>query len=311
MSKNYLYLGISIALVAMLSAATFFNFSSKENKPLVANVTENITKVGETITTSTSVNANKKHTDYEVVKDTEAVSPKATVNSDLNYKIFSSSDRSAEFVKENVAILADILDISNSGERDIIASIARRHAENAKKSSDDFNSLLTEASALNSLAIKEGKLSDENKARLASIDAELLHYGEEARKKVIAAQDEIRNVLDPDQQQNLMEYEKGKIVAFRSESVDVILKSFLDRLEGNLSTDQMQAIERIPSRVASQAEIEDYNFGFSFSMFSNSIGKINTGPIFPSSLLDEAFLQLRSVLTSEQIVQSKIDERIY
>lgn len=63
--------------------------------------------------------------------------------------------------------------------------------------------------------------------------------------------------------------------------------------------------------MANQVAIEDYNFGFSLSMSSDSIAKLNVGSGFPASLIDGAFMQLRNILTPEQIVQSNIDERLY
>ncbi len=308
MNKNYLYLGMVMALVVILSVATFSNFSSKENKTLVA---ENIIEVEVAEPKRTSVNANKNHHDDGALSDTETVPPRVAFNNDFNYESFFASDKGEDFVKENVAQLVDILDISNPDERGVLESIARRHAANAKKLSDDHNSLMREASVISSFEIKEGKISDENKVRLEAIDAELLQFGEKFRKNAIASEDEIRNLLDEDQQKNLMEYEKDKIVAFRTESISILLKSFLGRFEGDLSADQINAIDSIPMAVASQVAVEDYNFGFSLSMYSDSIGKVNIGSGFPGSLIREAFMQLRNILTSEQIVQSKIDERLY
>ena len=306
MNKKYLYLGIVLTLVLMFSAAASFNFSSKENKTLM---TENVMEVAEP--KEISVKENREHSDDGAIRDTESELPRVAVNNEVNDKSFSISHKDREFVKENVAQLADILNVSNRVKLEILESIAQKQTAKAKNFSDTFSSLTKEASIISSLELKEGTLSDENRARLEAIDAELLQSTEESRKNAIASEDELKNLLDLDQQQNLMEYEKDKIVAFRSESISIILKSFLDRFEGELSAKQINFIDSIPMNVANQVAIEEYNFGFSLSMSSDSIAKINSGAGFPATLIDESFLQLRNILTSEQIVQSKIDERLF
>lgn len=304
MNKKYLYLGTVMALVAIFSAVTSFNFSSKENKGLVAEKVMEVSEANET-----PEKANKEHTDDGVMREAGTLLPRVAVNNEINYKPLSISDKEKKFTQENVAQLADILDISNPAERQILESIAQRQTANAKKLSDNRSSLVNEAREIVSLEIKEGRLSDENRARLETINTELLKAGEKFIENAIASEDEIRNLLDAGQQQNLMAYEKDKIVAFRSESISIILKSFLNRFEGELSTEQINFIDSIPATVANQVAIDDYNFGFSLSMSSDSIAKINTGSGFPAPLIDDAFMQLRNILTPEQIVQSKIDER--
>lgn len=220
MNKTYLYLGVVMALVVIFSAATFFDFFSKDNKNLVV---EKVLEVADT--KEASIKASNVHDDGRVMR--EIVLPRvAAINNEINYSPFPVADKDKEFVKENVTQLADILDISNPAELDILGSIAQRQTANAKVISDNYSSLTNEASEIISLEIKQGTLSDENKARLESIEAELLQLGEESRKNAIVSGDEIRNLLGVDQQQNLMEYEKSKIVAFRTESLSIFLTSF-------------------------------------------------------------------------------------
>ena len=305
MKNKYRYLGIIVTLVVVLLTILSLNSSSEKNRNIVR---ENPIELQE----AESVKITKKH-DEAPMKGSEIILSRDLANSKMNFRPFVISDRDNKFVENNVAQLADMLDVSSATERDYLKSIALRQMANAKKLSHDYSSLVNEASKLILLEEKKGTLSDEKQARLESIvvEAELLQLMEKIRESGVAFEDELSNLLSVSQQQTLMAYEKDKIVASRSYAISTILNSFLDPFKGELSSKQIKSINSIPMTVASRFAVEDYHFGFSLSMLSDSITTVNTGSKFPSTLMNEAFIELKSTLTAKQIIESNIDERLY